>query len=176
MPGLAVLRLSGRARIRRWKCLLSICLTRKHNAAGRWTELDGWTGRWYYRRIKLIREAGMVDPYASGMHGLAWVIKAMWYYGLLAWFMCGAFSSHVATEKDRCGICWFLWGVAFGPMALLAVVGLPDKSKPKEPERPSMKTHTLCPECIEPVNRQASTCRHCGSKLFPAPDGEGHRI
>lgn len=74
----------------------------------------------------------MMDPYA----GIGGLVKFMSMYGLLAWFMCGAFSSHVASEKGRCAICWFLWGIGFGPMALLAVVGLPDKSRPREVELP----------------------------------------
>lgn len=84
----------------------------------------------------------MMEPYA----GIGWLVKFMAYYGLLTWFMCGAFSSHVATEKSRCGICWFLWGIGFGPMALLAVVGLPDKTQPREAEALPPKArgeHTL---------------------------------
>ncbi|ROT45001.1 hypothetical protein CHR62_09120 [Pusillimonas sp. NJUB218] len=44
---------------------------------------------------------------------------------LIGWLACGLFAGYVASEKNRCGICWFLWGVLFGPVALLASAGLP---------------------------------------------------
>ncbi|OZI79885.1 hypothetical protein [Bordetella genomosp. 2] len=43
----------------------------------------------------------------------------------LAWFAAAAFAAHLASEKNRCGACWFLWGVLFGPLALIATAGLP---------------------------------------------------
>lgn len=52
---------------------------------------------------------------------------ALWL--LLAWLACGFFSGHLAGEKNRCGLCWFLLGVAFGPLALIAAAGLPDNRK-----------------------------------------------
>lgn len=94
-------------------------------------------------------------------------------YGLLVWFACGAFSSHVASEKDRCGVCWFIWGILFGPMALLATVGLPDKSRPRGVDAISPKTHVLCPQCDEPVKNEARKCRHCGSALIPVSEQRG---
>jgi hypothetical protein len=105
-----------------------------------------------------------VGSYGSALGG---VVSLIGMYGLLVWFACGAFASHVASEKDRCGFCWFLWGVVFGPMALLAVVGLPDKSKPRGIDAVSPKTHVLCPECDEPVKNEARKCKHCGSGLRP---------
>ncbi|HWL29959.1 MAG TPA: hypothetical protein VNQ97_13735 [Burkholderiaceae bacterium] len=57
---------------------------------------------------------------------------SMW--ALAAWVMCGFFAGHVAAEKGRCGFCWFLWGLAFGPMALLATVGLPDNKTQRHDE------------------------------------------
>lgn len=88
----------------------------------------------------------MGDPYSSAASGFVGLIKFAGLYGILAWFVCGAFCSHVASEKSRCAICWFLWGIGFGPMALLAVVGLPDKTPLKEAEAPPLRVrgeHTL---------------------------------
>lgn len=88
-------------------------------------------------------------------------------YFFLLWFACGALSSHVASQKDRCGVCWFVWGALFGPLALLATVGLPDLSPQRGAEAVTPKTHVLCPQCDEPVKNEARACKHCGSKLVP---------
>lgn len=105
-----------------------------------------------------------MNSYGGGLVGL---FSTMSIYFLLVWFACGAFASHVASEKERCGICWFVWGILFGPMALLATIGLPDKSKPRGIDAISPKTHVLCPQCYEPVKNEARKCRHCGSGLVP---------
>ncbi len=61
---------------------------------------------------------------------------SMWV--LAAWIACAAFAGHVAGEKNRCGICWFFWGILFGPISLIAAAGLPVLSSPKQ----SMKNST----------------------------------
>ncbi len=68
----------------------------------------------------------------TGVMGI-WVI--------VAWLACAIFSGYVASEKNRCGFCWFVWGALFGPIALITTVGLPelaeaDKKRRKEIERP----------------------------------------
>ena len=49
----------------------------------------------------------------------AWVI--------VAWFACAAFCGHLAEEKRHCWPCWLILGLLFGPLALIAAAGLPDK-------------------------------------------------
>lgn len=105
-----------------------------------------------------------MESYGTVMGG---IFSAMSFYMILAWLACGLFACHVANEKDRCGICWLVWGVVFGPMALIATVGLPDKSKPRGIEVVSVKTHVLCPQCDEPVRNEARICKHCHSRLVP---------
>ena len=46
---------------------------------------------------------------------------------LLIWLPCGIYSGVVAEEKGHGGIAWFFGGLLFGPMALISVVGLPDR-------------------------------------------------
>lgn len=43
-----------------------------------------------------------------------------------AWIACAGFAAHVAAEKNRCRVCWFIWGALFNIFALIAVAGLPD--------------------------------------------------
>lgn len=105
-----------------------------------------------------------MDATTAGALG---VLSFFGIYWFLAWVACGAFSSHVASEKERCGACWFVWGILFGPLALVAVVGLPDNSKPRGIDAVTPKTHVLCPQCGEPVKNEAKICKHCHSKLVP---------
>lgn len=45
-------------------------------------------------------------------------------WGFVAWIATAFFAAHVANTKDRCGPCWFAWGILFGPLALLAAAGM----------------------------------------------------
>ena len=52
-----------------------------------------------------------------------------WLSGPVAWLACAIFSWILAREKQYSGILWFLLGVLFGPIALNATAGLPDRSR-----------------------------------------------
>lgn len=41
------------------------------------------------------------------------------------WVACGGFAAYLASEKARSGAAWFLLGLAFGPLALIAAAGVP---------------------------------------------------
>lgn len=88
----------------------------------------------------------------------------MW--GLLGWVACAAFAGHLAGEKGRCGFCWFVLGVVFGPLALIAAVGLPAKG-------PTRRTHAQCDMCHEFVLPQARKCRHCLTEFAPDEHTQG---
>lgn len=55
--------------------------------------------------------------------GMALAFGALWVP--LAWVAAAGFAGHVAGEKGRCSACWFFWGILFGPLSLIAAVGLP---------------------------------------------------
>ena len=40
------------------------------------------------------------------------------------WILCGLFASSLAGGKGHNGCMWFIGGILFGPLALLAAVGL----------------------------------------------------
>ena len=86
-------------------------------------------------------------------------------WALMSWLACAFLAAFVASEKYRCTTCWFVVGLLFGPVGLLAVVGLPDRGE--ERLRPSPKTHVTCPDCAEFVRNEAVVCCHCGCKLTP---------
>ena len=43
------------------------------------------------------------------------------------WLPIGFFTTTVANSKDYNGFPWFLGGLFFGPIALISIVGMPDK-------------------------------------------------
>ena len=46
---------------------------------------------------------------------------------LLIWLPAAFFTSNVAANKDCYVFPWFLGGLFFGPLALIAIVGMPDR-------------------------------------------------
>src|SRR5699024_1917653 len=70
-------------------------------------------------------------------------------------------------EKGRCGLCWLAWGLLFGPLALLAAAGLPNKG-------PTRRTHAQCHMCHEFVLPQARKCKHCLTEFEPDKYTRGH--
>lgn len=98
---------------------------------------------------------------------LAGGVFSLWF--VFAWLACGALSAHVAAEKDRCGPCWFIWGVLFGPMALLATVGLPSRDR-------QHVTHMRCHMCHEFVLPTARKCKHCQVDFAPDGGPEGKEV
>lgn len=76
----------------------------------------------------------------------------------LAWIASAVFAGHLGDEKNRCGLCWLVWGLLFGPIALIAAAGLPAKAFNK-------KEHAWCPQCFEPVKKKATKCGHCHAEL-----------
>ena len=47
------------------------------------------------------------------------------------WLPLGFFSNTVANSKGYSGIAWFFGGVLFGPIALISIVGMPDRTSTK---------------------------------------------
>lgn len=80
----------------------------------------------------------------------------------LIWIAIAVFTGVVASSKKRSGIGWFLIGLVFSLLALIAV-GL--MGPPDELNRTNAKT---CPKCAEKVRVEAVTCRHCGHEFSAA--------
>jgi hypothetical protein len=83
------------------------------------------------------------------------------------WILCGFIACVIASGKGRSGFGWFLLGILFGPLALLAVaVASPDRSSK---ERAGLRNKTLraCPQCAETIKAEAVKCRFCGANVDP---------
>jgi hypothetical protein len=72
---------------------------------------------------------------------------AFWASAIVIWFACGLFSSIVASGKGHSGGAWFVLGFLFGPLALLASIGL-SQEQSSEVGNPSSSTS---PESSTPV-------------------------
>lgn len=88
--------------------------------------------------------------------------------GVMVWLACGILASFMAQAKGRSRRLGFFLGFIFGPFGLIrAAMLLPD-------ERGSVQRDLLsgelrrCPECAEPIRREARKCRFCGSDVQPA--------
>lgn len=46
-----------------------------------------------------------------------------------AWVVCGMFAAMVASSKGYSGGSWFVFGILFGVLALLAAIGIADKGQ-----------------------------------------------
>lgn len=92
---------------------------------------------------------------------------ALW--GVFAWLACGFFAGHLGDEKGRCGLCWLVLGLLFGPLALLAAVGLPSKG-------PTRRTHAQCHMCHEFVLPEARKCKHCLTEFAPDEHTRGRTV
>jgi hypothetical protein len=53
--------------------------------------------------------------------------------------ICGIFASKVAEEKGFSGGAWFVAGIVFSLIALLAAVGLPDRRARQSQQPPAQK-------------------------------------
>ena len=70
------------------------------------------------------------------------------------WFVCALFSAVVASSKGRSGAGWFVLGFLFGPLALLAAVGVAARASPDQHLFP-------CRACKTPIDPTATICPHC---------------
>jgi RNA polymerase subunit RPABC4/transcription elongation factor Spt4 len=90
------------------------------------------------------------------------------------WLICGVLAAIVSSSKGRNGCGWFVLGFLFGPLGLLAAVGM---SKPAPPATavPAQKIVTTaavepewtaaCSACRSRVHPDATICPHCRSPL-----------
>ena len=85
------------------------------------------------------------------------------FFGLVfvfLWFAFGITAGVIAEKRGRSGIGWFLLGCIFGVFALIVVIAIPSRH-----DVPTADTHSKCPDCLEPVLKEARVCRHCRCDL-----------
>lgn len=92
---------------------------------------------------------------------VVFILKVIFFQALLF----GLFCSYIASQKNRSGGVWFIFGFLFSVLALIAIASVPSlKSEPLSEEARNGKS-IRCPFCAETIKAEAQICRFCHSKL-----------
>ncbi|WP_234008635.1 hypothetical protein [Serratia sp. MYb239] len=79
----------------------------------------------------------------------------------------GLIPAFIAQSKGRSFAGWWVYGFLLFIVAIIHVLIIPAKnSNIIEISSSDLRD---CPFCAEPIKRQASKCKHCGSEVEPAP-------
>ncbi len=78
---------------------------------------------------------------------------------------CGILGSFMAQSKGRSRLLGFFLGFVFAPFGLISAAMLATDERGYT--RRGLLTGELrkCPECAEPIRREARKCRFCGSEI-----------
>lgn len=68
----------------------------------------------------------LIDVHSGGISWALITLENTFLLLLVLVFACAGYTSHVADSKGHDSASWFVGGFFFGPLALLASLGLPD--------------------------------------------------
>ncbi len=71
----------------------------------------------------------------------------------------------IANSRGHNGWLGFLWGVLFGPIAVIAYLVIPRNQEALDNAKVIAGVMRHCPECREVIKRHANRCRFCGASM-----------
>jgi hypothetical protein len=92
---------------------------------------------------------------------------------LLLWLLCPILTMSIANSKGRSGCGWAVLAVVFGPIALLVAAAMSPNGEALQRRALTAGELLPCPSCAEPIRREATKCRYCGSAVMPLPPERG---
>jgi len=85
------------------------------------------------------------------------------------WIVFSIVAGIIAGAKGRSGFGYFLLSLILSPLiGLILAAALPRIDQPQAAQADPM-LYRRCPECAEPILREAHKCKHCGSAVEPMP-------
>ncbi len=103
---------------------------------------------------------------------------------VLAGLIGAAVCSYLAVSKSMNLLPWFIAGLLFNIVAVIAVLLVPGGDSSIEPagipsgmaKVPLTRSPASCPDCDAQVHPAASSCSRCGSSLQPLVEAETSRV
>ena len=87
------------------------------------------------------------------------------------WILLSVAIGFWAAKKGRSWFMWMLLSLFVSPLIagiFLAIAS--NNTEPAQAQRNMHLTHVRCPDCRELVLKEASKCKHCGTRLVPQSD------
>lgn len=88
---------------------------------------------------------------------------------VLVWLLFSVAVGAFASGRGRSGFGWFALSALISPLLgfLFCAIAADLKNPGHGGKLPA--THVKCTACAEPVLREATKCKHCGSAITPQP-------
>ncbi len=90
-------------------------------------------------------------------------MESLWLILFIQGFVFAIFCSFIAKEKNRDSTGWFISGLLFSFLAVLALIAVPKIEINSSNQNQVNKA--VCPFCKEEIQPEATICKHCRSDL-----------